>query len=137
MPVTPFRKFVAEQIEMNDMLPLQPPGPFRFSLGNVAVIVNHIFPLCVLGTAIKGFLMTAVNFPHQDSFGLAEGLNFAVAFAAGINRSANQADQNQNHYKMSEFLHRIILNLYVNKAKAKKEGHPVFSQCYPYRYKWD
>jgi hypothetical protein len=70
----------------------------------------HIFPVCT-GSRNKSFLMAAVNFPHQDSFGLAEGLNLAVAFAAGRNRSANQADQNQSHYEMSEFLHHIILNL--------------------------
>ena len=94
MSIAPFREFVAERIEMNDMLPLQPPRPFRFSFGNVTVTVDHIFSLCVLGAAIKGFLMAAVNFPHQDSFRLGEGLNLAVTFAAGINRSVNQADQN-------------------------------------------
>ena len=126
MPIAPFRKFVAERIEVNNMLPLQPPGPFRFSFGNIALIVDQVFPLCELGAAIKGFLMAAVNFPHQDSFGLGEGLNLAVAFLSSMNRHGDRADQKQHNYKMSEFLHLTILNLCVGKAKLKKAGHPIF-----------
>jgi hypothetical protein len=93
--------------------------------------VDHIISLGVLGAAIKGFLMAAVNLAHQDSFGVIDGLNLAVSFFGCISRSANRADQNQNNYIMSDFFHLTILNLYVGKAKLQKEGHPVFFSMLP------
>jgi len=77
------------------MIPLKLARSSRFSSGNVAVIVNDIFSLCVLGAAIKSCLVAAVNFPYQDSFSLAKGLNFRIAFPSGINRSSDEADQCQ------------------------------------------
>ena len=92
MTIAPFRKLIAEIIKMNDMLPLEPARLPRFPSGNVAVVVNHMFALGVLGSAIKGDLVGAVNFPHQDPFRLADRMNFAVAFLAGINGQCEQAD---------------------------------------------
>jgi len=99
MPLAPFSKFGSEGIKMNDMLPLQPPCPLRFSPGNIAaIIVDHVSSLSVLGAAIKGFLMAAVNFLQQDPFGMGERLNLAVAFVGAINRFADQANQNEQDY---------------------------------------
>ena len=75
--------------------------PFGFSSGDVAVVVDYIFPLRVLGPAIKGFLMAAVNFAHQDSFGLGKGLNSAVTFRGGINQRGDEADRNQRNENIS------------------------------------
>jgi hypothetical protein len=99
MPIAPFSKLGSEGIKMNDMLPLQPPCPLRFSPGNVTVIMDHVSSLSVLGAAIESLLMALVNFFNQDPFGKGERLNLAVAFGGAITRFADQEDQSERNDK--------------------------------------
>ena len=97
MTIAPFREFITKRLNGDDMLPFEATRTARFSFRNVSVIMNHIFALCVLGSAIKGCLVGTVNFPYQNSLRLVKRTNLRIPFSGSINRFRYEADQ--KHYE--------------------------------------